>query len=363
MADEAQLTILKHEDWNAWRQKHPDARPDLGRAGLYKAHLDWADLSGADLHRADLCEAHLFGANLHEANLSSADLRGAVLGRAVLAKADLSGANLGGADLSGAYLCGANLNQAHLRGAVLHGTDLSRADLREALLREAHLRGAALREADLYGAILHETIFANVHLRGCKGLKECRHLGPSTVDIRTLQRSDPLPLAFLRGVGLPDNLIDYLPSLLNQAIQMYSCFISYSSADEKFARRLYADLQAKSVRCWFAPHDMPIGAKIIDAIDEAIRLRDKVLLILSEHSIESDWVEGEVTRSLDEERERKRVVLFPIRVDATVMETAKPWARLLRGQRNIGDFRRWKEHDAYAKALDRLLRDLRVGKV
>jgi hypothetical protein len=35
-------------------------------------------------------------------------------------------------------------------------------------------------------------------------------------------------------------------------------------------------------------------------------------------------------------------------------------ARLLRGQRNIGDFRRWKEHDAYGKALERLLRDLKV---
>jgi hypothetical protein len=30
--------------------------------------------------------------------------------------------------------------------------------------------------------------------------------------------------------------------------------------------------------------------------------------------------------------------------------------------RHIGDFTRWKEHDAYTKALDRLLRDLRVGK-
>jgi hypothetical protein len=35
----------------------------------------------------------------------------------------------------------------------------------------------------------------------------------------------------------------------------------------------------RTERCWFAPHDMRIGAKIIDAIDEAIRLRDKVLLI------------------------------------------------------------------------------------
>jgi hypothetical protein len=35
-------------------------------------------------------------------------------------------------------------------------------------------------------------------------------------------------------------------------------------------------------------------------------------------------------------------------------------ARLLRGQRHLGDFTRWTEHDAYNKALERLLRDLKV---
>jgi isopentenyl diphosphate isomerase/L-lactate dehydrogenase-like FMN-dependent dehydrogenase len=76
-----------------------------------------------------------------------------------------------------------------------------------------------------------------------------------------------------RGVGLPDNLIEYLPSLFNQAIQHYSCFISYSAKDQEFANRLHAELQNKGVRCWFAPHDMPIGGKIRDEIDTAIRLR------------------------------------------------------------------------------------------
>ena len=105
---------------------------------------------------------------------------------------------------------------------------------------------------------------------------------------------------------------------------------------------------------------MPIGAKILDAIDEAIRLRDKVLLILSKGSVASDWVEGEVTRALDEERARKQIVLFPIRIDEAAIQTSKPWARLLRGQRNIGDFTRWKDHDAYWKGFDRLLRDLKT---
>jgi hypothetical protein len=166
---------------------------------------------------------------------------------------------------------------------------------------------------------------------------------------------------FRRGVGLPDRLIEHLSSLLNEAIQHYSCFISYSSKDRAFAERLHADLQNKGVRCWFAPHDMPIGAKIIDAIDEAIRLRDKVLLILSKGAIASDWVEGEVTRALDEERARKEVVLFPVRLDDAVMQTSEGWARLLRSQRNIGDFTRWKEHDSYQRSFERLMRDLRVA--
>lgn len=46
--------------------------------------------------------------------------------------------------------------------------------------------------------------------------------------------------------------------------------------------------------------------------------------------------------------------------DDAVLETKEPWARLLRGQRNIGDFICWKEHNAYNRSFDRLLQDQRV---
>ena len=162
--------------------------------------------------------------------------------------------------------------RADLNGADLSGADLSRADLHGTNLSRANLLKANLTEA-----VLEETLFGATTLSEVKGLDQCRYAGPSIVDFRTLKNSGPLPIAFLRGVGLPDNLIDYLPSLLNEAIRHYSCFISYASKDQTFAERLHADLQNKGVRYWFAPHDMPIGAKIIDAIDDAIRLRDKVL--------------------------------------------------------------------------------------
>ena len=111
------------------------------------------------------------------------------------------------------------------------------------------------------------------------------------------------------------------------------------------------------MRRWFSPHDIPIGGRILGEIDAAIRLRDKVLLILSEQSIESEWVEGEVTKAFEEERKRGQIVLFPVRLDEAVMNTNEAWAAKLRA-RNIGDFRNWKDHDAYKQSFERVLRDL-----
>jgi hypothetical protein len=186
------------------------------------------------------------------------------------------------------------------------------------------------------------------------------HHGPSFLDHQTLELSGPLPLAFLRGCGLPDALIEYLPSLLNQPIQFYACFISYSAKDQAFAERLHADLQNKGVRCWFAPEDLKIGDKIRERIDESIRIYDKLLLILSEHSMASQWVEGEVETALRKEREQNRLVLFPIRLDDAVMKVEAGWPALIRNTRHIGDFSGWKDHDRYQAAFTRLLRDLKA---
>ena len=142
--------------------------------------------------------------------------------------------------------------------------------------------------------ILNRTVFGMTDLSQIKSLESCKHLGPSIIDHATLSKSGDLPISFLRGVGLPDNYIDYLPSFRDQAIQYYSCFISYCSKDEEFAKRIHSELQSHGVRCWFAPEDMKIGNKIRQKIDDVIRIFEKLLLILSEKSILSDWVEKEV---------------------------------------------------------------------
>lgn len=144
----------------------------------------------------------------------------------------------------------------------------------------------------------------------------------------------------------------------SSAARHHSCFISYSSKDDALAQRLYADLKAHGVDCWFAPHDMKIGARIRPTLDQAIHQHEKLLLLLSEHSIDSAWVEDEVEAALERERTERREMLFPIRLDDAVIRTRQAWAARLRRQVNIGDFSNWTDQEAYQQALERLLRDL-----
>jgi len=337
MADSQQLALIRQgpKKWNQWRETNPLTNPDLSEAKLSEARL-----RGANLSKVDLSEADLSGATSARQNSA---------GRTSVGRISVGRSSARRTSVGGAHLTGANLNRANLSGADLREADLGRADL----------SWADLHQADLRGAHFAGTLFINRKLVDVMGLEACSHHGPSTMDYRTLVQSGQLPLPFLRGCGLPDKLIDYLPSLLSQAIQFFSCFISYSTKDEEFANRLHADLQDKGVRCWFAPEDLKIGDKFRSRIDESIRIFDKLLLVLTEDSIASSWVEEEVEAALEKESRDNKAVLFPIRLDDAVMETNVAWAASLRRTRHIGDFQKWRNHDDYSKAFERLMRDLK----
>ena len=331
MANEEHVAKLKKgvEAWNQWRkenikafyqrqidQDHPEIiNPDLSMANLRKA-----DLSGANLIWADLHEADLRNASLVEATLIQADLRGA----------DLRGAFLGGANLDKAILCGANLSHA----------------------------------------ALYRTIFGDTDLTDVKGLESCGHTGPSIIDYHTLQRSGSLPLTFLRGCGLPDTLIDYLPSLFSQPIQYYSCFISYSHNDKAFAQRIYDALQVKGIRCWFDKHDIPRGADVHEEIDFGIRIWDKVLLCCSKDSLTSWWVDNEIEtafakeRQIMEERKQKVLALIPLDLDGYLFsDDFKSGKKQQLHSRSAADFRDWKHsHDKFEQELNEVIKALQFNR-
>ena len=353
MANTEHLFILKKGaiTWNKWRDHNPDLRPDLARANLHSVNLPEVNLKNANLSEADLSNA----------NLEKADLRQANLHRADLANANLTGALLSRTDLGGAYMKGTSLREADLSLTAMNYANLIGANLTNASLKRANLDRTRLAGANLSGALLWGTVFADTDLESAKNLDECCHLGPSTLGSDTLMKNKNLPLSFLRGCGIADVFIKYLPSLLQTPLQFYSCFISHSSKDESFARRLYADLQDHGVRCWFAPQDMKVGDRIVDAIDQSIRVYDKILLLLSSHSLESPWVTKEVSIALEEEAKSKKNVLFPIDIDNSVMESNSEWISKIRHQRHIANFKNWKDHDSYKAAFDRLLKDLKAS--
>ena len=332
MADPKQLLILRQSvaAWNNWREEHGNIQVDLTSAELRRANL-----RAANLRNARLTEAKLDGANLRTADLTGANLSGANLG-----EVDLAEANLIRADLTGA-----NLSWADLRGVKLHDTKF-------------------------WNAVVGRTVFVDIDLRAAKGLGTVIHRGPSHIGIDTIYKSDgEIPETFLRGAGVPDSFNAYMKSLAGTAIEFYSCFISYSTKDQEFAERLYADLQASNVRCWFAPHDIQGGKKIHEQIDEAIRMHDKLLLILSPDSIASVWVETEIAKARRREVRDARRVLFPVRlVDFETLrdwecfdaDTGKDSAREVR-EFFIPDFSDWKNHDSYQKAFQRLLMDLKAS--
>ncbi len=144
----------------------------------------------------------------------------------------------------------------------------------------------------------------------------------------------------------------------NAIANFYSCFLSYSTKDEQFADRLYVNLQENNVRCWYAPNDLRIGDPFRQRIDEAILRHDKLLVVLSRHSVGSDWVREEVESCFERERRQERNILVPIRIDDAIMHTELAWAASIRRQRQIGDFTGWGDKQRYRQAFQKLLHDL-----
>lgn len=328
MANKKHLEILEQGagHWNRWRREIGSITPDL----------TWADLQGANLHGRDL---------------SSTDF----------SNADLSGANLSRSNLSSSLFISADLSHADL-----HGSHLDSTKLRSANLSFANFTASYLFNANFDNSTLLRTVFADVNFNGVLGLTSVQHLGPSEISISSIYKSEGrIPEVFLHGCGVPESFIVQIRALVAalQPIQFHSCFISYSTEDAELAQRIHTDLQSKGVRCWFAPEDMKIGDRFRRRIDEVIRVYDRLLLILSKDSVASSWVEKEVETAMESESEddQRRTVLFPVRVDDSVMEIKTGWPADVRRTRHIGDFSRWRQRDEYQKAFARLLDDLKAS--
>lgn len=381
MANQEQLDILKQgvEVWNKWRKENAVAEIDLFIANLSKSNLEGVNLDKADLSRADLVDTNLSKACLSGADFSGANLREANLSEADLSTSDFIGTNLNRANLNGSDLSKSNFIEANLKEADLRGSNLRGSNLNGSNLHRTNFSETNLCEANLTGTSIGNTVFADIDFSETLGLEVVFHDFPSFIDTSTIKKSKgKIPENFLRGCGLSDVDIEYSklanPDLSNeeinkivyrvydlratQALQISPLFISYSHADSAFVDKLEKGLNAKGVRFWRDVHDMKAG-RIETQIDRAIRQNPTVLLILSKNSMNSDWVQHEVRKARDLEKELGRDALCPIALDDGWKSSHWP-QRVMEQvmEYNILDFSQWEDEPTFNSKFAKLLSGL-----
>lgn len=347
MANEEHLKILKKgvKVWNRWREDKPEIAPNLSSTRLRDLNLKGANLISSNFTDTAIVRC----------NLSNAALNNTMLFRTIF---------------QGVRLDSANLHDSELNSINFKSGSLEKANLEDTAIFKTIFDNVILKNTDFNRAYMAANSFIDVDFSLTKGLESVTHVGPCNIDIDTLYKSGgKISESFLRGCGIPDDFITFIPSHfgIQKAIQFYSCFISYSSKDEEFASRLYSRMRDEKLRVWFAPEDIKGGEKLFEQIERAIQVHDRLLIILSEESMQSEWVMTEIRRARKTEIEQKRRKLFPIRL--VDFETIKNWERIDTDSGMdiaaevrsyfIPDFSDWKNHDSFEKGFARLLKDLR----
>jgi hypothetical protein len=125
-------------------------------------------------------------------------------------------------------------------------------------------------------------------------------------------------------------------------------------------------LRDAGVRIWYAPEDLVAGRKIHEEVAEAINLFDRVIVVLSEHSMSSRWVQSELRLARRRELNQGARVLFPIslvpfeRLRAWELFDADSGQDLAVEVREyfVPDFSIWEDPAAFERGVAELLRGL-----
>ncbi len=92
-------------------------------------------------------------------------------------------------------------------------------------------------------------------------------------------------------------------------------FISYSSRDAVLARRLANDLQQAKLNVWLDQWKINVGEEFEQVIDRGVDACDFLVVLLTEHSIKSDWVDHEWRRKFEAEAVKNQIMVVPVHGD------------------------------------------------
>ncbi len=104
-------------------------------------------------------------------------------------------------------------------------------------------------------------------------------------------------------------------------IRKLHVFLSHSSKDKQFAKRLNSDLRSRSIDTWIDEDNIPFGASIPKEIQKGIDRTDVLFVLLSENAINSRWVESEWQSKFFQQIDTGRIVVIPILLEKCVIPT------------------------------------------
>ncbi|GHF78325.1 hypothetical protein GCM10018790_65370 [Kitasatospora xanthocidica] len=319
--------------------------------------FDRCEFRGCRLRRINAIQA-----SFTEARFLHCDLEQAAFGTADFFKATFRGGTFGG-NYREAFFVQAVFDEVTFRGARFDGAHFgfnvfADAKLLSSTLDPVAVNGLCRIDERTIAASFILTSRALDHARD--RLRDDQAVRELTRDLAGLER-------FLVQAGADPATVRAYRDTARGAREPArpSVFISYSAADEPFAATLRDQLEANGVDTWFAPHDIRGGRTILEQVTEEIQRRGRMILVLSEASMASNWVATEIGRAVRAERESGTRKLFPIRIVAH--ERLLRWelfdadagydvARAIR-EYYIPDFR--DDGLALSQAVSRLVRDLR----
>ena len=93
---------------------------------------------------------------------------------------------------------------------------------------------------------------------------------------------------------------------------MPTVFLSYSSKDKSFTQRLATMFKENGVNVWMDDTNLRVGDSLIHKLGSAINQTDYVVVILSQDSVKSAWVQKELTLAMQKEISEEKFKVVPI---------------------------------------------------
>ena len=94
-----------------------------------------------------------------------------------------------------------------------------------------------------------------------------------------------------------------------------TAFISHSSRDKPFVRRLAKDLEDAGFGLWVDERELQVGDSVVGGISAGLSDSDYLIVVLSQASANSSWVTAELSAAFMDQMTGQGTVVLPALIE------------------------------------------------